>query len=81
LHDCTKYSGARIAKARVPEVDTGGESEVTSGGGCRLDGVECIAGAVTTVEEHTGTTILHRKTDNVKFHSHIIITSKTFNRD
>jgi hypothetical protein len=48
-----------MAKARVPEVDTGGESEVTGGGGCRLDGVECIAGAVTTVEEHTGTTKSH----------------------
>jgi hypothetical protein len=65
----------------MPEVDTGRESEVTGGDGCRLDGVQCIAGAVTLVEEHTGTTILHRKTDNVKFHSHRIITSKTFNRD
>jgi hypothetical protein len=70
-----------MAKARVPEVDTGGESEVTGGGRCRLDGVQCIAGAVTSVEEHMGTTILHRKTDSVKFHSHRIITSKTFNRD
>jgi hypothetical protein len=70
-----------MARARVLEVDTGGESEVTGGSGCRLDGVECITGAITTVEEHTGTTILHRKTDSIKFHSHIIITSKTFNRD
>jgi hypothetical protein len=69
-----------MAKARMPEVNIGGESEVTGGGGCRLDGVECIAGAVTSVEEHTGTTILHRKTNIVKFHSHIIITSKTVNR-
>jgi hypothetical protein len=76
-----KYGGARMAKARMPEDDTGRESKVTGGGGCRLDGVECIAGAVTTVEEHTGTTILHRKTDSVKFYSHIIIMSKTFKRD
>jgi hypothetical protein len=70
-----------MAKARVLEVDTGGESEVTGGSGCRLEGVQCIVGAVTSVEKHTGTTILHRKTDSVKFHSHRIITSKTFNRD
>jgi hypothetical protein len=70
-----------MAEARVPKVDTGGESEVAGGGGCRMDGVQCIAGAVTSVEEHTGMTILHRKTDIVKFHSHRIITSKTFNRD
>jgi hypothetical protein len=76
-----KCGGARMAKARVPEVDTGGESEVTGGGGCGLDGVQCIIGAITSVEKHMGTTILHRKTDSGKFHSHRIITSKTFNRD
>jgi hypothetical protein len=70
-----------MAKARVPEVDTGGESEVTGGSGCRLDGVQCIARAVTSVEKHMGTIILHRITDSVKFHSYKIITSKTFNRD
>jgi hypothetical protein len=70
-----------MAKARVPNVDTGGESEVAGGGGCRLDGVQCIAGAVTSVDEHTGTTILHRKTNIIKIHSHRIITSKTFNID
>jgi hypothetical protein len=70
-----------MAEACVPKVNTGGESKVAGGGGCRLDGVQCITGAVTLVEEHTGTTILHRKTDIIKFHSHRVITSKTFNRD
>jgi hypothetical protein len=34
-----KCGGARMTEARVPEVDTGGESEVFGGGGCRMDGV------------------------------------------
>jgi hypothetical protein len=28
-----------MAEARVPKVDTSGESEVVGGGGCRLDGI------------------------------------------
>jgi hypothetical protein len=37
-----------MAEARVPKIDTGGESEVVGGGGCRLDGIQCIAGAITS---------------------------------
>jgi hypothetical protein len=33
-----------MAKARVSKVDTGRESEVTGGGGCRLDGVSASPG-------------------------------------
>jgi hypothetical protein len=33
LHYLVKCSGARVAKARVPEIDTGGESEVVGGSG------------------------------------------------
>jgi hypothetical protein len=69
-----------MAEVHVPEVDTGEESEVVGGGGCRLDGVQCIVGAVTSMEEHPSMTILHRKADIVQFHSHRVITSKTFNR-
>jgi hypothetical protein len=76
-----KCDGTRMTEARVPKVDTSGEIEVAGGGGCRLDRVQCIARAVTSVEEHPGTTILHRKADIVKFHSHRVITSKTFNKD
>jgi hypothetical protein len=70
-----------MAEARVPKIDTSGESEVVRGGGCRLDRIQCIAWAITSVEEHPSTTILHRKADIVKFHSYRVITSKTFNRD
>ena len=68
-----------MAKARVLEVDTGGEGEVAGGSGGLLNRVEGIVGAVTLVEKHASTTILHRKTDIVKFYSHRVITSKTFN--
>jgi hypothetical protein len=69
-----------MAEARVPEVGTGGERELVGGGGCRLDRGQCIVGAVTSMEEHPSMTILHRKADIVQFHSHRVITSKTFNR-
>jgi hypothetical protein len=70
-----------MAKTGVPKVDTGGEGEwAAGGGGGRANGVE-IAGAVTSVEEHPGTTILDRKTKGVKFHSHGIITTESLNRN
>ena len=68
-----------MAEACVPEVDIGGEGEVAGGGGGLLNRVEGVTGAVTSVEEHASTTILHRKTNIVKFHRHGVITSKTFN--
>ena len=68
-----------MAKARVPEVDTSGEGEVAGGGGGLVNMVEGIVRAATSVEEHASTTILHRKADIVKFDSHRVITSKTFN--
>jgi hypothetical protein len=70
-----------MAEARMLKIDTGGESEVVGSSGCRLDGIQCIVRAITLVEEHPSTTILHRKADIVKFHSYRVITSKTFNRD
>lgn len=69
-----------MAEACVPKVDTGGEGEVAGGVGGGHDRVH-VAGAVTSVEEHAGTSILNRKTRGVKFHSHRIITSKRTNRD
>ena len=74
--------GARMAEARVPKVDTGGEGEAVGGGGggSGPNRVQ-VASAVTTVEEHPGTAILNRKTECVKFHSHRIITSERTNRD
>jgi hypothetical protein len=76
-----KCGGTRMAEALVLKVDTGGEIKVAGGDGCRLDRVQCIIGAVTSVEEHPNMTILHRKADIVKVHGHRVITSKTFNKD
>ena len=70
-----------MAEARVPKVDTDGEGVVAGGGGGPLNGVESVTGAVTSVEEHASTAILHKKTNIVKFHCYRVITSKTFNRD
>ena len=70
MHYLTKCVGAGMAEARVPEVDTGGEGEMAGGGGGLLDRVEGVARTVTSVEDHAGTTILHRKTDIVKFDSY-----------
>jgi hypothetical protein len=60
----------------MPKIDTGGEGQVAGGGGGLLNGVESVVGGVTSVEEHPSTTILHRKTDTVKFNNHRVITSK-----
>jgi len=76
----TESGGARMAEPRVPKVDTGGEGEVVGGGGGGNDRVH-VAGAITLVEKHAGTSILHRKTIGIKFHSHRIITGKRTNRD
>jgi hypothetical protein len=68
-----------MAKTGVPKVDTGAEGEWTAGGGgVRANRVE-IAGAVTSVEEHPGTTILDRETKSVKFHSHRVFTTERLN--
>ena len=69
-----------MAEARVPKVNTGGEGEVAGGGGGGHDRVH-VAEAVTSVEKHAGTSILHIKTRGIKFHSHRIITGKRTNRD
>jgi hypothetical protein len=65
-----------MAEARVPKIDTGRENEVVGGGGCRLDRIQCIPGAITSVEEHPSMTILHRKADIVKFHSYRVTSGK-----
>jgi hypothetical protein len=48
----TESGGARMAEARVPEVDTGGEGEATGGGGAGGGGSHRvqIARTVTAVE-------------------------------
>jgi hypothetical protein len=80
LHYLTEGGGARMAEASMPEVDTDGEGERPVGGGGRPNGVQ-IAGTVTAVEKHPSTTILDRKTKSVKFHSHIIVARKSFDRN
>src|SRR3954463_7073941 len=64
----TESGGARMAEARVPKVDTGGEGEVAGGGGGGHDRVH-VAGAVTSVEKHAGMFILHRKTRGIFCHT------------
>jgi hypothetical protein len=70
-----------VSEERVPKIDTGGQGEVVGGGGGLLNGVEGVVGAVTSVEEHPSTTILHRETETIKFNSHRVITSKTLNNN
>ena len=40
-----------------------------------------LVGAITSVENHPCTGVLHRKTNGVKFNSNGILTSKTANRN
>ena len=72
----------RMTQASVPEIHSGGESDRGggSGGGGGVNRVELV-GAVTSVEHHPGTGVLHRKTNTVKFNSKWVLTSKTTNGD
>ena len=64
----------------MTEAGTSGEGRGTTGGG-GAGGVHWVklVRAVTSVEYHPCTGILHRKTDIVKFNSYGILTSKATN--
>jgi hypothetical protein len=73
--------GARMTKTSMPKVDAGGEcARSRARRRRRPDWIE-ISGTLTSVEHHTGTGILNRKTKSIKFHSYRIITRKSFDRD
>lgn len=69
-----------MTKTCVPEVNAGGEDGWTGGGGGGggMHRVE-IVGAITSVWNHPGTGVLHGKSNDVKFDSKWILTSKTTN--
>jgi hypothetical protein len=70
-----------MTKTGMPKVDASGEGGRTRGGsGGGVHWVELI-GAITVVENHPSTGVLHRKTNGVKFNSDRILTSKTTNRN
>jgi hypothetical protein len=62
----------------MPKVDAGGEGDGCGGGSAGVHGIELIR-AITSVEYHPGTGVLHRKTNTVKFNSKWILTSKMTN--
>ena len=77
----TERGVIRVTQTSMPEVHTGGEGDGGGvGGGWWVDRVEVIR-AVTSVKNHPGTGVLHRKTTTVKFNRNWIFTSKTANRD
>ena len=73
--------GVGMAETSMPEVDASGEGGWTSGGGGRRVHRVELVGAITSVENHPCTGVLHRKTNGVKFNSNGILTSKTANRN
>ena len=62
----------------MPEVNIGGKGDWCGGGGAGMHGVELI-GTVTSVKDHLGTDVFHRKANTVKFNSKWVLTSKTTN--
>ena len=71
-----------MTEAGVPKIDTSSEGGGTTGGGGAggMHRVKLVR-AVTSVEYHPCTGVLHRKADIVKFNSYRILTSKTTNRN
>jgi hypothetical protein len=70
-----------MTETSMPKVDASSEGGRTRGGsGGGVHWVELV-GAITAVENHPGTGVLHRKTNCVKFNSNRILTSKTTNRN
>lgn len=70
-----------MTKTSVPKIDASGEGGWTGGGGGGgVHRVELV-GAITSVENHPCTGVLHRKTNSVKFDSNRILTSETTNRN
>src|ERR1041385_5390694 len=86
MENLTQHGRIGVAQASMTQVDAGRERDWTCGGGGGVVGggrgvvhwVE-VAWAITAVENHTGTSVLHRKTSGVKFNSNKILTSKTTN--
>ena len=70
-----------MTKTSMPKIDTGSEGGWTGGsGGGGMHRAELV-GAITSVENHPCTGVLHRKTNNVKFNSNRILTSEATNRN
>ena len=71
-----------MTQSSVPKIHSGGESDRGggSGGGGGVNRVELVR-AVTSVEHHPCTGVLHRKANIVKFNSNIVLTSEATNRD
>ena len=70
-----------MTEAGVLEIDTSGEgARMGGGGGGRVHRVELVR-AITSVEYHPYTGVLHRKANIVKFNSNRVLTSKATNRD
>ena len=69
-----------MTETGMPKIDTGGKGDGTTGGGSAggMHWVKLVR-AVTSVEYHPCTGVLHRKTDIVKFNSYRILTSKATN--
>ena len=67
----------------VPNVNSGGEGDWRGGGGGGGGGVYWVqvVRAVTSVQHHPGTGVLHRETKTIKFNGKRIITGKTTNRN
>ena len=71
-----------MTETGMPRIDTGGEGDgATGGGGARGMHWVKLVRAITSVEHHPCTGVLHRKTNIVKFNSYRILTSKATNRD
>ncbi|EMS51122.1 Alpha-L-arabinofuranosidase 1 [Triticum urartu] len=69
-----------MTETNVPKVDASGEGGWTGGGGGGgMHRVELV-GAITSVEYHPCTGVLHRKANIIKFDSNMILTSKATNR-
>src|SRR3954471_18945419 len=79
MENLTQHGRVGVAQASMPQVDTGGERDWTCGGGGGVVHWVEFSWAITSVENHTGTSVLHRKTSGVKFNSNRILTSKTTN--
>ena len=78
-----KDGGVGVIQACMPKDENGGAGARRGGGGGGGGGVHLVQviGAVTSVEYHPCTGVLHRETKAIKFNSERIVTCKTTNRD
>ena len=79
-----KDGGVGMTQMCMPKIYAGGEGDWRGGGGGGDGGgvhrVEVI-GAITSVQNHPCTEVLHKETKTIKFNSERIIMSKTMNGD